>query len=99
MPKTKTKTKAKANRKDHGVDIEGLSQQKAKYFQVHAEETHYLAQDPIARDKAIAKLYENPKVKKGFPCAATYVGPNDDPEVFLAAVDAALDNPDRSIDQ
>ncbi|RPD53736.1 hypothetical protein L226DRAFT_538788 [Lentinus tigrinus ALCF2SS1-7] len=94
MPKSRSKGKVPP-----GVDIEDLSRQKAKYFQVHAEETHYLAADPTARDKAIEKLYQNPEVKKGFPCAGTYIGPNDDPDAFLAAVDEVLDNPDRSIDQ
>ncbi len=60
------------------MDIE-LSQEKAKYFRVHAEETHYLAADPTTRNKAITKLYQNPEVKKGFLFAATFVGPEDDP--------------------
>ncbi|RPD72915.1 hypothetical protein L226DRAFT_141240 [Lentinus tigrinus ALCF2SS1-7] len=91
--------KSRVNRKDPGIDIEELSRQKARYFQIHAEETHYLAADPTARDKAIAKLYQNPEVKTGFPCAETLLGPDGDPDAFLKAVDNVLENPDRSIDQ
>ena len=84
---------------DLRVDIAQLSQQKARYSQVQAEESHYLATDPSARDKAIAKLlHQNPEFK-GLPYADTFVRSDDDPDVFLAAVDAVLDNPERTIDQ
>ncbi|KAI0758874.1 hypothetical protein C8Q74DRAFT_1300523 [Fomes fomentarius] len=92
-------SRSKASRKDPGVDIEALSRGKAKYFIVHAEESHFLASDPTARDKAIAKLYANPNIRNGFPCAETYVGPDDDPDAFLAAVDSVLDKPADTIDQ
>ncbi|RPD57683.1 hypothetical protein L226DRAFT_615224 [Lentinus tigrinus ALCF2SS1-7] len=90
---------SKGKRRDPGIDIEALAQQKAKYFRIHAEETHFLASDPTARDKAIAKLYQNPEVKKGPFCANTLVGLDDDPDAFLRAVDEVFENPDRSIDQ
>lgn len=92
-------SRSKASRKDLGVDIEALSRGKAKYFIAHAEESHFLASDPTARDKAIAKLYANPNISHGFPCAETFVGPDDDPDAFLAAVDSVLDKPAVTIDQ
>ncbi|RPD57667.1 hypothetical protein L226DRAFT_615235 [Lentinus tigrinus ALCF2SS1-7] len=91
--------RSKGKRKDPGIDIEALARQKAKYFRIHAEESHFLASDPTARDKAIAKLYQHPEVKKGPFCVETYIGPDDDPDAFLRAVDEVFENPDRSIDQ
>ena len=96
MPPSRSK---KGKRKDHGIDIEALAQQEARYLIVHGEESEFLAADPIARDKAIAELYQNPNVKTGALCADTFVGPDDDPDVFLKAVDEVLDNPLRTIEQ
>ena len=92
-------TRSKGKRSNPGVNIDELAQQKARYFIIHAEESHILAADPTARDAAIAKLYKNPEVKTGFPCASTFIGPNDDPEAFLKAVETVFDNPERSVDQ
>ncbi|TFK90888.1 hypothetical protein K466DRAFT_596610 [Polyporus arcularius HHB13444] len=95
MPPSRSKRK----RKDHGFDIEDLAQRKARYFIAHAEETQFLAADPTARDKAIAELYQKPDIKRGFPCADTFVGPEDDPDAFLEAVDSVLNNPVKTVEQ
>ena len=92
-------SRSKDTRKDPGIDLEKLAQGKAKYLRVYAEESRFLSSDPTARDKAIAKLYQHPEVKKGPFCADTLVGPEDDPDAFLRVIDEVFANPDRSIDQ
>lgn len=71
------------------VDVELLAQRGSYYLKIQAEEAQILAADPTARDRAYAKFQANANLKPDVG-PFTLVPPGEDPDEYLAAVDAKL---------